>query len=100
MCNCRKDEISVNIDNENLYLEEFINPITKDNLKTIIDGSYCCISDEAVKVSDLFSNGNKCSNKQFINMKIIVDKLNTLSDYYDSIEDEEELIDSNGLTVD
>lgn len=56
--------------------------MTLDNFKIVLTNIKCCIAEKAVKISDLYSIGNKCVNSEVKKLKVLEDKLKVLEEYY------------------
>lgn len=61
--------------------------MTLDNLKIVLANIKCCIAELGVKVSDMYSIGNKCANSELAKLKIVIDKYKAIKDYYFTNQD-------------
>ena len=55
--------------------------MTADNLNIVLTNSLCCISAQAVKVSKLYSIGDKCADSELQKLKLMNDWFETLRCY-------------------
>jgi hypothetical protein len=55
--------------------------MTAENLNIVLTNSLCCISAQAVKVSKLYSIGNKCANSELQKLKLMNDWFEALRCY-------------------
>lgn len=55
--------------------------MTFEQLKIVYTNALCCSSELAVKVSDLYSRGDKCADFEMIKLKLLNDKILILKDW-------------------
>lgn len=55
--------------------------MTFDNLNIVYTNALCCTSKLGVKVSDMYSRGDKCASSEMFKLKILQDKLLILKQY-------------------
>jgi len=60
--------------------------MTTDNLNIVLTNSLCCISAQAVKVSKLYSIGDKCADSELQKLKLMNDWFETLKCYNTNTE--------------
>lgn len=56
--------------------------MTLENLNIILTNALCCVSRKASEISHLYSIGNKCADSEVKKLKILIDKINIIKDYY------------------
>lgn len=59
--------------------------MTETNLNIVLTNALCCSGELALKISDMYSIGNKCADSEFKKLKILIDKLKVLEEYYCSV---------------
>lgn len=55
--------------------------MTFNNLKIVLTNALCCSSEQAIKVSNMLSRGDKCAKSELIKLKVLLDRINLLSEY-------------------
>ena len=55
--------------------------MTETNLNLVLTNALCCSSKLAVQVADLYAMGNKCADAEFRKLKILIDRIESLSCY-------------------
>lgn len=55
--------------------------MTFEHLNIVYTNALCCSSELAVKVSDMYSRGDKCANSEMLKLKVLHDKILILKEY-------------------
>ena len=64
--------------------------MTETNLNLVLTNALKCSSELAVKVADLYAMGNKCADAEFRKLKILIDRIESLSCYNVTIDNNSE----------
>lgn len=64
--------------------------MTETNLNLVLTNALCCSSKLAVQVADLYAMGNKCADAEFRKLKILIDRIESLSCYNVTVDNNAE----------